>query len=61
LVARFRVAEKFNAQAVHNAEGSKALADLLEDMAAKLDHAQDRVIMLEADRARLQRALDARR
>jgi hypothetical protein len=37
LVARFEVAEKLGQEAVHNAEGSAAIAELLREMARKLD------------------------
>lgn len=39
LVGRFDVASKFGGDAVHNAEGSMALAELLRAMASKLDNA----------------------
>lgn len=39
LIARFDVAAQFGGDAVHNAEGSRALAELLRSMAAKLDRA----------------------
>lgn len=42
LVTRFDIAAKFNGDAVHNAEGAMALAELLRSMAAKLDIAASR-------------------
>jgi hypothetical protein len=42
LVARFEVAAKFGADAVHNGTGAGAIAELLRSMAEKLDTACDR-------------------
>lgn len=38
-VERFNVAAKFGADAVHNGEGSKAMGELIGDMARRLDSA----------------------
>lgn len=38
LVQRFEVAAKFDQQAVHNAQGSDAIAKLMKAMAGRLDY-----------------------
>ena len=39
LVSRFTIAAAFDADAVHNGEGARAIAKLMSDMAARLDNA----------------------
>ncbi len=41
LIGRFELAAKFDANAVHNGDGSAALAELLRNMAAALDRCVD--------------------
>lgn len=39
LIARFEIAGKFNADAVHNGVGAEAIAELMRSMATRLDRA----------------------